>query len=150
MPSSLDSVARSTDPDPDLVRVQRFARWLDVVPLDPILGLVLPGAGDVLGSFLGLYIVSIAVRRGLPAVVIARMLLNLAADSLIGAVPLLGDLGDLAFRANRKNAALLEARHDGRASTARDWAVVVGAGLALVGAVALTIWLAITVVRAIF
>jgi hypothetical protein len=37
------------------------------------------------------------------------MLGNLGVDFLIGSVPLFGDLADFAWKANRKNAHLLEA-----------------------------------------
>jgi Domain of unknown function (DUF4112) len=114
----------------ELRRARTIARWLDDAFLDPILGLVLPGVGDLIGSLFGLYLVSIAVRQRLPAIVIARMLLNLALDAGLGAVPVLGDAVDFAFRANRRNVALLESRTT-RGSTWRDWAAVLGA-LALV------------------
>jgi len=47
---------------------------------------------------------------GVPPAVVARMILNLGVDTLVGSVPLLGDLFDVAFRANLRNAALLD-RH---------------------------------------
>jgi hypothetical protein len=84
----------------------------------------------------------------MPPIVVARMLGNLAADAAIGAVPLLGDLGDLAFRANLRNVDLLASRTaaGGRASW-RDWAAVGGAALALVAAVGLAGWAAVAFVR---
>src|ERR1051325_652965 len=107
--------------DRDLIAAEKLARWLDSRGLDPILGLLLPGIGDVLGSLAGLYTVFVAVRRRAPKVVIARMLLNLGIDALIGVVPVVGDLFDFAWKANKKNAALLRAHvgQPGR-STARD------------------------------
>ena len=50
------------------------------------------------------------LRRRLPAVVQARMVLNAAIDMGIGLVPILGDLADVAWKANLRNLALLE-RH---------------------------------------
>src|SRR4051812_49564115 len=96
-------------------------RWLD-----PIIGLILPGAGDLISSGLGLYPVVLAWRRGAPKVLIARMLLNLSVDMLGGAVPVLGDVWDFFFRAHSRNLDLLRARHTGVAvrSTARDGLVV--------------------------
>ena len=78
------------------------------VGLDPLIGLILPGAGDVIGALPSLLILSLAVRQGVPPVVILRMLINVGLDSLIGAVPLAGDLFDAAFRSNTKNLRLLE------------------------------------------
>jgi hypothetical protein len=109
-------------------RAVTLARWLDERWLDPIIGLVLPEAGDLLTATVGLYIVAAGVRKGLPAVVIARMLLNLGVDLAIGAIPALGDLIDFAFKANRRNAKMLEECAPGE-STPRDWLIVAGAGL---------------------
>lgn len=134
--------------DPELVRVRRLARLLDTYLVDPALGLLVPGAGDVAGSLLGLYTVALAIKRRMSPVVIARMLLNLALDAVLGIVPVLGDLVDLGFRANQRNVALLEAHagNHGRA-TARDWIIVVAAALAFVGALALAVYAAVSVVR---
>ena len=82
-------------------------KWLDDRFLDPLLGFALPGVGDVVGSALGLYVVVVAFRRKLPLVTVARMLLNLGIDALVGAVPLAGDLFDVAWKANRRNVRLL-------------------------------------------
>jgi hypothetical protein len=77
------------------------------------------------------------VRERVPKLVLARMLLNIGFDAILGAIPVLGDVFDFAFRANEKNLALIE-RHRGdpaRPITVGDWLVVGGAavvGLALV------------------
>ena len=101
------------------------------VGLDPILGLLLPGAGDVLGAVPSFLIIALATRRGVPAVVVLRMLVNIALDSFIGAIPLLGDVFDATFRSNQMNLALLE-RHAGVPRTPRftDY-LVVGVAIAL-------------------
>ncbi|MCO4755283.1 MAG: DUF4112 domain-containing protein, partial [Bacteriovoracaceae bacterium] len=39
---------------------------------------------------------------------ITRMILNVAIDSVIGAIPILGDMFDIFWRANLKNTALME------------------------------------------
>jgi hypothetical protein len=126
--------------DPEIDRALSLARWLDGRFLDPLLGLFLPGVGDLAASGLGLYLVVLAVKRRLPAVVIARMLLNLAIDAIVGGVPLFGDLFDFAFRANIKNAELLTTRAAQKRYTAGDLAVVVGAALLLAAALALPIF----------
>jgi len=77
------------------------------IGLDAILGLI-PGAGDVLSAALGSYIVMAAVRAGAPAPVIARMLGNVALDTAVGSIPVLGDLFDIAFKSNMRNAGMLE------------------------------------------
>lgn len=98
-------------------RARAIARLLDTafrVPgtnirfgLDGILGLI-PGVGDVAGAALSGYVILTAARAGAPSTLLARMLANVGIDALVGAVPLLGDLFDVAFRANVRNATLLE------------------------------------------
>ena len=55
-----------------------------------------------------LYIVWEARNMGAPTSLLARMLANVALDTAGGAVPFLGDLFDVAFKANLRNLALLE------------------------------------------
>jgi hypothetical protein len=114
-----------------------LADWLDDRYIDPIVGFVLPGAGDLLMSAVGLYPVYLAIRHKLPAVVVARMIRNLAIDALVGAIPLLGDAFDVVWKAHRKNADLLLERHALGPSPLRDWAAVIGAVLVLLIAVAI-------------
>jgi Domain of unknown function (DUF4112) len=77
--------------------------------LDAIIGLI-PGLGDIsTPTFAGLILLQ-AVRMRLPIVVQARMVLNAAVDMLLGLVPVLGDVVDVAWKANLRNLALLE-RH---------------------------------------
>ena len=137
--------------DPELDRVRKMANVLDRYMVDPIVGLVLPGAGDVIGSLLGLYTVGIALRRGVSPVVVARMLLNLGIDAVLGIVPLIGDLFDAGYKANTKNVELLAQRteHGGKAS-ARDWAFVVGAALLFVGMLTLSVYAIVSLFRALF
>ena len=74
---------------------------------DSILGLF-PGIGDAITSTISLLIVHHARQTGASRIVLARMLANIGVDFLIGAVPLVGDALDFAWKANRKNARLLE------------------------------------------
>jgi hypothetical protein len=101
------------------------------VGLDPLLGLVFPGAGDVAGGLASSLLFVVAFRNGVPAVVMLRMLVNVGVDALVGAVPLLGDLFDAAYRSNEKNLALLERHADPtRKPTVADY-VVAGAVVAV-------------------
>jgi hypothetical protein len=131
---------------------ESLARWMDRRWLDPILGFVLPGAGDLVSSALGLYPVALAWRRGAPKVLIARMLLNLSVDMLGGAVPVLGDLWDFFFKAHSRNLELLRARYAGPVvrSRGRDYLVVAGAALLFLVALAAPITLLVLAVRAVF
>jgi hypothetical protein len=135
--------------EPGLERVRTLTRVLDHYLVDPVLGLLLPGAGDLIGSLLGLYVVGIAVQRRTSPVVIARMLLNLALDAGLGFVPIIGDLADFAFKANQKNLALLSERRAGGKATTRDWLIVAGAALVFVAVIALVIYGVVALVRAI-
>ncbi|MGA8043443.1 MAG: DUF4112 domain-containing protein [Terracidiphilus sp.] len=102
--------------------------------LDGIIGLI-PGLGDVLGGLLSLVIPLAGWMRGLPYVTLARMGANLAIGVLIGSIPFLGDAFDIAWKANRRNYALLQ-RHlqAPRKHTWRDWAFLafLAAGMGLV------------------
>jgi len=115
----MTTFARSSgtqDLQKDLRRARRLAKLLDTqfrvggvrFGLEGILGL-LPVAGDAAGAVLGLYPLYIARRHKLGNDVQARMALNLAIEFAGGAVPLLGDLFDVAFKANIRNVKLLEA-----------------------------------------
>jgi len=136
----------------DLLWLERAAWLLDDairlpvlgrVGLDPVLGLV-PGAGDTIAAVMAAATLTTALRLGVPRIVLARMGLNIAGDYLLGLVPVLGDLGDVAFRANRRNLVLLRRHAVGPTRpSAGDYAVVAGVFAALLvlltGGVVLTI-----------
>jgi hypothetical protein len=108
--------------------------------LDPLLGLV-PGLGDAAGAVLAAWIFLEAIRLGAPRATLARIASNIAIDALVGAVPVLGDVFDIVWKANLKNVALLELHmNDSLAAARRDGmfvAVVLGAILLLCGALVL-------------
>lgn len=101
----------------DLDNARALARVLDTaigipgtkfrVGLDALLGLI-PGAGDAVSAGLSGYIVLAAARAGASRPVLLRMIGNVVFDTLVGSIPILGDLFDVAFRANSRNVALLE------------------------------------------
>jgi hypothetical protein len=92
--------------------------------LDPILGLI-PGLGDLVSPLFTIGVLLQAWELRIPKVVQARMLVNVAIDAVLGAVPLLGDLFDFAWKANDLNLALLE-RHafEEHRAAAGDWLFV--------------------------
>ncbi len=139
-----------TAADPELALARKISTVLDRYMIDPIVGLVLPGAGDMLTSFIGLYTVMLAARRKVSPIVIARMLLNLSLDAVLGFIPFVGDLFDFAFKANQKNLDLLEDRHhQGGKATAKDWLAVGGAVLVFAAVVGLVGYVLVAAVRAI-
>lgn len=77
--------------------------------IDPILSLI-PGFGDIASPLFTMVLFAHAINLGLPKVVVARMAFNALLDAVIGAIPLLGNVGDIFWRANTANLALLE-RH---------------------------------------
>ena len=127
-----------------------LAHWLDHRFVDPLLGFLLPGVGDLLGAALGVYPVVLAWQRRAPKVLLARMILNLAADTAGGAIPVLGDVWDFLFRAHARNLELLRARADAGEVRARwtDAFVVGGALLVLLIALALPVVVAVWLGRA--
>jgi hypothetical protein len=94
--------------------------------LDGIIGLI-PGIGDTVSGGLGLYIIHRARQEGASGGLIAKMIWNLLVDTVLGAIPLVGDLFDFAHKANAKNARLLQEYLDRHAS---EHAKPVGRGTA--------------------
>jgi hypothetical protein len=82
------------------------------IGVDALLGLV-PVIGDIASQAISGYLIWEARRLGASKLVIGRMIANSAVDTVIGAVPFLGDAFDVAFRANKRNVALLRTHlHD--------------------------------------
>lgn len=88
------------------------------IGLDGLIGLI-PGVGDVVGGGLSTWILYQAYKQGVPKTVLARMVVNIFIDTVIGFIPLIGDLFDFIWKANAKNATLL-ARHKEDLITAKD------------------------------
>ena len=108
----------SSQDEARLKRVRLLSRLLDEqfripgttyrVGLDGLLGLI-PGVGDAAGALLSTYILYEAMRLGAPSTVLLRMVANIGIDTVGGAIPVVGDIFDIAWKANKKNAALLHA-----------------------------------------
>jgi len=102
-------------------RLEALASFMDsaiIIPgtgirlgADALIGLI-PGIGDVVTAGVSCIIVLEARRMGAPAHVVARMIGNVAIDGIVGAVPLFGDIFDVAFRANLRNMRLLRKHFD--------------------------------------
>ncbi len=109
--------------------------------VDAMIGLV-PGVGDFVSFLISSYLLSIAINKGASGFVLARMIFNIVLDALVGAVPVLGDIFDVAFKANQRNMKLLqqhytEGRYQGSAKKVIIPVVIVVLGV-LVGLVWLT------------
>jgi hypothetical protein len=108
--------------------------------VDAILGLV-PGVGDMSTFAISSYMLSIMARNGASGFVMARMVLNVMIDTLLGSIPLIGDLFDVAFKANTRNMKLMhqhyrEGRHNGSA-----WKIIIPVVLLLFVFICAIVWL---------
>jgi hypothetical protein len=104
-----------------------------------------PGLGDLLGAAASVYILLEAARAGAPASVLLRMSINVGIDTLVGSLPVFGDLFDFAWKSNARNVRLF-ARHveapaqTSRASTAFVILLVAGILVVAIGVAALAIY----------
>jgi hypothetical protein len=120
-------MAGGSELEADLRRARVLANWLDAkfniggikFGLDSLVGLI-PVAGDVVSFLAGLYPLHLAAKHDLGKILQTRMAGNLLIDFGVGAIPLVGDVFDVGFKANLKNLKLLEAaiekklRYEGR------------------------------------
>jgi hypothetical protein len=102
-----------------IARLRRVAELYDAglripgtnlrIGLDPLIGLV-PGLGDLIGAGVAVWVLVEAAQLGASGFVLFRMVMNIAIDTLGGAIPVAGDVFDAFWKANLKNVRLLE-RH---------------------------------------
>jgi hypothetical protein len=108
--------------------LEKLAHWLDTlirIPglrirfgIDALLGL-LPGVGDTASAMASVYILQAAAKHGIPRITLVRMTLNIVIDLVVGAIPLVGDVFDLYWKANRKNVELLRRHFEAPPGTTR-------------------------------
>jgi Domain of unknown function (DUF4112) len=116
------------------------------IGLDPIISLI-PGVGDLIANVTGSVILVIAAQLGVPKVVLVRMGINIAMNTIIGAIPIFGDIISIWFRSNVRNVDLLQRSLGGPTKRAvlSDWLFVVlliSALLLLLGGIVLAgVWL---------
>lgn len=113
--------------------------------LDPILGL-LPGFGDTAAAVISALSLVQSARFGLPKIVLARMATNVLVNTMLGAIPIVGDAFSFWFKSNQRNHALLQEHiASRRQSTRSDWLFVVLMLLSilavLIGSVAVVVYL---------
>ncbi|HEX6182638.1 MAG TPA: DUF4112 domain-containing protein [Pyrinomonadaceae bacterium] len=140
---SLDQLSRLLD---GLFRIPGTG-WR--VGLDAIVGLV-PGVGDFATTAVSFYILAAGVRYRVPKVTLLRMAANVGVDYLLGAVPVLGDLLDVAWKSNQMNVELIRRRasvtpEEATSGRASDWlflgVILVALLLMLVGSLVVSLWL---------
>ena len=138
-------MTNTADDARSLKRVDQLADLLDskfTLPgtdikfgVDAVLGLV-PGGGDLVSyAASGALIVTMA-RHGASPLLVARMLINVALDAIVGSVPILGTVFDVVYKANNRNVRLLREHYEEGKHTGSVWPVVIGAivVLLLIGA----------------
>ena len=118
-----------------VARLEALAKLMDgafVLPatnirmgLDGLIGLV-PVAGDVISGLISSYLIWEARRLGAPKWLIARMTANTLLDTVVGAVPVVGDAFDVLFRATMKNMALLRRHVEKRGFTCPGGKIIDG------------------------
>ena len=101
----------------NLKRIRKIARLLDTaigIPgtkfrfgLEPILGLI-PGGGDLITALISAYSIYLATSFGLEKSEIFKMVRNVAIDTVLGSVPIVGDIFDAYFKSNIRNLEILE------------------------------------------
>lgn len=91
---------------------------------DFLIGLI-PGIGDIASLGISGVLVSVMARKGASGMVIVKMLWNIIVDAVIGAIPVLGDLFDLSYRANRRNLDLLKEHYEEGEHQGSAWPVVI-------------------------
>lgn len=114
---------------------------------DALIGLF-PGIGDSVGAIISTFIIAQASRMGVPRIVLARMAMHILINTLVGAVPIVGDVFSVFYRSNLKNYELLR-RYAGqrRTPSASDWFFVIGFGVLMLAVVAALIAGAVIIVR---
>jgi hypothetical protein len=117
--------------------------------LDGLIGLI-PGAGDVTTFAVSCCLLTLMAKNGASGYVMARMVLNVVVDLVVGSIPVLGDLFDFAFKANSRNLRLmqehyLEGRHRGGA-----WKVIIPILIILLLIVVGVIWLMSRIIDGLF
>ncbi len=142
-----------------IVNLERLAKLMDSqfrIPgtnlrfgLDALLGII-PGVGDF-GTFLvSEYMVLLLAENGASGFVLARMAFNIWMDALVGSIPVLGDVFDVAFKANERNIRLMrqhymQGRHGGSA-----WKLIIPVMLLLLLCMAALAWLSYRVIMWLF
>lgn len=107
--------------------------------LDSLIGLF-PGVGDSIGALISSFIIAQGAQLGVPKIILARMGVNVLINTVVGFVPVFGDVFSVFFRSNMRNYDLLRRYAGQRKATGRDWLFVIG-GLALLLAVLVALFI---------
>ena len=144
---------------PQLRWVDSFSRVLDTkfrIPgtsirfgLDFILGLV-PGAGDILSLGMSGTLVATMAKNGASPRLVARMLVNVVLDAVVGSIPVLGNIFDLFYKANYRNAELMREYYDEGKHTGSVWPVVIAVIASILVIMIVLVWVTIELFEFLF
>jgi len=144
---------------PQLKWIDGFSRLLDTkfrIPgtgvrfgLDFLLGLV-PGAGDVVSLGMSGILVATMARNGASPMLAAKMMFNVALDAIVGTVPVIGNIFDLFYKANYRNAMLMREYYQEGQHQGSVWPVVIGVLVAIAVIFVLMIWAVVAIFSWIF
>lgn len=90
---------------------------------DFLIGLI-PGIGDIISLSISGLLVSTMARKGASGMVMIKMLWNILLDAVVGTIPILGDIFDLSYRANRRNLGLLKEHYKEGEHSGSAWPIV--------------------------
>ena len=107
--------------------------------LDPILGL-LPVAGDLASFAMSATIILTLARHGASGKLVVLMLINLAIDTVVGSVPILGSIFDFAFKANERNVRLLRRHYEEGKYQGSGKGILIGAVVGILVVLLLLLW----------
>lgn len=113
--------------------------------LDFLIGLV-PYAGDIISFGISGVLVLTMARYGASGRVIIQMLWNIFLDTLVGAIPILGDIFDLYYKANRRNFDLLREHYEEGSYQGSGWWIILLVICSLLALFILLIWIVAKIV----
>lgn len=134
--------------------IKRYADYLDTkyrIPgteirfgMDFIIGLV-PGIGDVLSLMLSSGLIVVMIGKGASGRALSLMIVNVILDTTLGSVPIIGDIFDLFFKANKRNLDLFQDHFEEGKYEGSAWRVILPVlfilVIILVGVVYLIYWI---------
>ena len=142
-----------------ITRLNRLAKLMDAqfrIPgtdirfgLDGIIGLI-PGGGDLSTFAVSGYMLWIMANNGASGLVLARMTLNILIDALFGSIPLLGDIFDIAFKANMRNVKLMQEHYEEGRHRGSAWKVIIPVLIVLFLIIIGIIWVTYKLLASIF
>ncbi|MTB51853.1 DUF4112 domain-containing protein [Lewinella sp. W8] len=134
---------------PQLAWVDGFSRLLDTrfrIPgtdirfgADFILGLI-PGAGDLISLAMSGVLVATMAKHGASPRLVARMLFNVGLDALVGTIPVLGNIFDLVYKANYRNALLMREYYEVGKHRGSVWPVILAVVIMILVLIGIILW----------